>query len=452
MKYRLLLLLLIILALSCGRSRNASSVAGGVADTLHYATNITIAHHDGWTEVWLRNPWDTAAVLHTYLLVPSEAEVPKNLPEGTLVRTPLRRAGVATAVACGLIEELGRVDAIAGVCEQQYIHQTSVQQGLKEGRIADFGSGMNPDIEHIMETAPDALLLTPFEHSGGYGRVERLGIPIIECAEYMETSALGRAEWIRFYALLFGAEAKGDSIFRSVEQNYLRLVVLVRDRIAASQRSEELQPMAAELPQSGGIKVTDETTTSNGNLNSAAVGCNSASAGRNSARSAIPRQRGNSAPMAPSLLSETLYGGQWFVPCGQSTMGRMYADAGADYPFADMPGSGSVGLSFEEVLERAQDADVWLIKYNQSAPVSYESLARDYKPYTQFRAWRERHIWACDLAATHFYEETPFHPDRLLRDLVIILHPELMPGEETRYYKTLPPPSLKGREQNEDGQ
>lgn len=396
LRHILLCFPLLLLAASCGRGRSGVLSVGGQTDTLRYAENIRITRFDGFTEVRLRNPWDTAAVLHTYLLVPADAPVPASLPEGTLVRTPLRRAGVATAVACGLIEELGRVDAIAGVCEQQYIHQPSIQEGLKAGRIADFGSGMNPDIEHIMATAPDALLLTPFEHSGGYGRVERLGIPIIECAEYMETSALGRAEWVRFYALLFGAEAAGDSIFAHVERNYAELVALVAHNTTDSAtKSSSLAPHPSSL-------------------------------------TAHPSSR-------PSILTETMYGGQWFVPCAQSTMGRMYADAGATNPFADMAGSGSIGLSFEEVLERAQDADVWLVKYNQSAPVGYEQLARDYRPYTQFRAWRERHIWACNLDATLFYEETPFHPDRLLRDLVIILHPELMPGEETRYYqKTLP--------------
>ena len=213
--------LFLLLVTACGGGRRNGVVADGEAVELRYATNLAIVRHDGWTEVRLRNPWDTAAVLHTYLLVPAQAPLPAALPEGTLVRTPLRRAGVATAVACGLIAELGCADAIAGVCEQEYIHPPDVQQGLRSGRVADFGNGMNPDIERIMATAPDALLLTPFEHSGGYGRAERLGIPIIECAEYMETSALGRAEWMRFYALLFGAEARGDSIFAAVERHYL---------------------------------------------------------------------------------------------------------------------------------------------------------------------------------------------------------------------------------------
>ena len=368
-----LLALLLLLVASCGGGGSRVDLSEGEADSLRYATNLAIVRHDGWTEVRLRNPWDTVSVLHTYLLVPADGPVPAALPEGTLVRTPLRRAGIATAVACGLVEELGCADAIAGVCEQQYIHQAVVQQGLVEGTIADFGNGMNPNIERIMDVAPDVLMLTPFEHSGGYGRVERLGIPIIECAEYMEASPLARAEWIRFYAELFGVEERADSLFRAVESNYLSLSAMTASADSSS----------------------------------------------------------------PSLLTEMLYGGQWFVPCGQSTMGMMFAHAGGDYLFRDCEGSGSAGLSFETVLDRAQEADVWLIKFNSQQPLTYHQLATDYQPYTHFRAFQQRHIWGCDLARNHFYEETPFHPDRLLRDLIIILHPELLPGEQTVYYQPL---------------
>ena len=57
-------------------------------------------------------------------------------------------------------------------------------------------------------------MLSPYENSGGHGQVEKLKVPIIECADYMETSALGSAEWIRFYGLLFGQPHKADSIIR----------------------------------------------------------------------------------------------------------------------------------------------------------------------------------------------------------------------------------------------
>lgn len=82
---------------------------------------------------------------------------------------------------------------------------------------------MNPDMERIIDLHPDAILLSPFENSGGYGRIEKLDIPIIECADYMETSALGRAEWMRFYGLLFGVAPQADNLFAEVDSCYQRL-------------------------------------------------------------------------------------------------------------------------------------------------------------------------------------------------------------------------------------
>lgn len=382
---------LLLLIASCRESHKNNSELEPV--TLRYATNITCERGDGYSIWTLRDPWDTTAVLHRYLLrhvttiAQKDGEQPlsndeflaqlptslsRGIERGSIIQVPVRSAGVATAVHCGLLDELGCASAITGVCEKQYIDLPIVAQGLSDGSITDFGNGMNPNIERIMDVSPDVLLLTPFEHSGGYGRVERLGIPIIECAEYMEVSPLARAEWIRFYAELFGAEARADSIFNSVEHNYLEL-----------------------------------------------------------------KQRAAHVKTRPRLLVEMLYGSQWFVPCGQSTMGILYADAGADYVFSHREGSGSDGLSFEQVLDEAQDADLWLLRFNSAMPLTYKQMASDYQPYTRFRAFQERRIYGCDLSRTHFYLQTPFHPDRLLRDLIIVLHPELLPGEQTYYYKPL---------------
>lgn len=378
---------------------------------LRYATNLTCERGEGYSVWTLRNPWDTTQVLHRYILQHDTLAQPQfsHLNEQTsLIPVPVCHAGVATAVHCGLLDELGVASAIAGVCEKQYIDLPAVTEGLAAGRIADFGNGMNPNIERIMEVVPDVLLLTPFEHSGGYGRVERLGIPIVECAEYMEVSPLARAEWIHFYGELFGVADKADSIFNAVATNYLFLK----------------QSVADVMPDS----VFDANSPiKHAHLTSQEI----------SARASSPDTSRIVTCSRPRLLTEMLYGGQWFVPCGQSTMGMMFADAGADYIFRNRPGSGSTALSFETVLDEAQDADIWLLKYNSLQPLTYSQLARDYQPYTRFRAFRQRHIYGCDLARNHFYEETPFHPDRLLRDLVIILHPELIPDEELRYYQPL---------------
>ena len=116
----------------------------------------------------------------------------------------------------------------------------------------------------------------------------------------METSALGRAEWMRFYGLLFGQTQKADSLFAEVEKNY-----------------NELKALVAPLSY------------------------------------------------APSVISELKNGSAWYVPGGKSTSARIYADAGANYVFADDEHSGSVPLAFETVFDKGQNADFWLIKYNQ---------------------------------------------------------------------------------------
>ena len=228
---RLVLPLSVVLLLASCRGGNTAIPPGLRTDTLRYATNITCQRTESYSIWTLRDPWDTTHVLHRYILTshPSLVSAPAGSPGGStsVIHVPVRRAGVATAVHCGLIDELRCSQAIAGVCEKEYIDLPAVTQGLADGTIADFGNGMNPNIERIMDVAPDVLLLTPFEHSGGYGRVERLGIPIVECAEYMEVSPLARAEWIRFYGEIFGATALADSIFRAVERDYTALRNLV---------------------------------------------------------------------------------------------------------------------------------------------------------------------------------------------------------------------------------
>ena len=99
----------------------------------------------------------------------------------------------------------------------------AVQRGLQQGTITDCGNAMQPLQERIIALHADAVLVSPFENNGGYGSLEALGIPLIEAADYMEPTPLARAEWMRFYGLLFGCEHEADSLFLLVEQRYRAL-------------------------------------------------------------------------------------------------------------------------------------------------------------------------------------------------------------------------------------
>ena len=363
---------IVLLLSACGGGSKTSSAIHGEIIPLKYAENLKLIKGEGYTEAVLRNPWDTTSILHTYILVDKDKEVPDHLPEGTIVRTPLSKALVYTTTHCNLIHELGAVKSIGGICEIQYIKVPEIVEGCQNGTIVNAGEGTNPDIEKIIDLHPDALLLSPYENSGGHGQVEKLKIPIIECADYMETSALGSAEWIRFYGLLFGREDLADSIFAEVEKNY-----------------NEWKALATAQP------------------------------------------------IKPRLMCEVKSGSAWYVSGGRSTTGKLYADAGADYVFSSYTNAGGVPLSFETVFDKAQDADVWLMKYNHPTDKTYQSLQEDYAPYANFKAFKEKNIYHCNTAYRPYYEDFPFHPDRVLKDLIKIFHPSLLPEYELKYFSKL---------------
>nr|WP_306434915.1 ABC transporter substrate-binding protein [Phocaeicola coprophilus] len=364
----------VLLLSACGGGSKTSSLqAEGDTIRMKYSSLLQIVKHADYTVVTIRNPWDTLKVLHTYLLADREKPLPEHLPEGTIVRTPLQKSVIYSSVHCSLWSELDELKGIGGVCGLEYIKLPQIQEGCRNGSIVNVGNSMNPDIERIIDLRPDAILLSPFENSGGYGRVGKLNIPIIECADYMETSALGRAEWMRLYGLLLGKEAQADSLFAGIEKEYLTLTQQVK--------SQNLK--------------------------------------------------------RPTVISEMKNSSAWYIPGGNSTMGRLYQDAGADYVFAYLSNSGSVPLAFETVFDRGGNADIWLIKYNQPQDKTYSELERDYAPYARFKAFQDRKVYGCNTNHVPFYEESPFHPELLLKDLIKIFHPELLPDYDLKYFSNL---------------
>lgn len=135
----------------------------------------------------------------------------------------------------------------------------------------------------------------------------------------------------------------------------------------------------------------------------------------------------------PRVLTENLTSGVWYVPAGKSYMARMLADAGATYPWADTEGEGSLELDAESVLDRAADADIWMIRTFGHCPTA-GSLARENPVARHIKAFANGSVYVCNTAEKNMFNDIAFHPERVLRDFVIIFHPEQMPGESTAYY------------------
>lgn len=208
---------------ACGGKRTGSVAQGGDTVRMEYAKHITIVKHDGYTTAELSNPWRKDAVLHRYVLVSRKdsASMASKVSaiDGTVVYTPVGRGVMFSAPHCYLMGEIGAADAVSGVCDLNYINLSYLHKAVSEGRVADCGNGMSPSVERIVSVSPDALFVTPFE-GVNYGQLANIGVPLVECADYMETSALGRAEWMKFYGMLVGRENEADSLFAVVKRNY----------------------------------------------------------------------------------------------------------------------------------------------------------------------------------------------------------------------------------------
>ena len=412
MKTRYLLWALLALAItSCqGGKTVAGDGDGGDTVKMKYAQLLTIvkhggeyAEHDGeYAEVTIANPWKEGTLLHRYILVPKGEEGNKTVARLAMqrsagarcvtdtVRTPVENSAVFTSPHCQLLYELGCGQAIRGVCDLDYINIPDVKKRAasagnhgSSSAIADCGSSMAPDIERIIALKPEAILVSPFENSGGYGKLDKLHIPLIEVADYMEASPLGRAEWMKFYGMLFEKSDAKDS------------------KTEISSSKAKISSSKAGIFQSKADSLFAKIEKEYLNLKAAA----------------------KKLPAGLSVLTERKTGSVWYVPGGQSTIGILLKDANARYIFSEDQHSGSLAMSPEQILAKAKNIDVWAFKYFGGKPLSRSQLLQEYAGYKSLAAFGSSRIYQVDTSREPYFEITSFHPEVLLREFILLSHP-----------------------------
>ena len=378
MKYIPTFLIAVLSSLLCACTHQQTS-EGGQGDTLqlNYAENLVMVDYQDFLEVTMKDPWNEGKTLHTYVLVAGEKVKSflfqhPSLADATIISTPLQHAVSFNTAHAYLIGELGAMNQLKGVADLKYMLLPEVHQRVEDGRITDCGDSMMPDIEKLVALQADGILLSPFENSGGYGRLEEMGVPIIECADYMETSALGRAEWMKFYGRLFGKAHEADSLLAVVDSAY----------------------------------------------------------------QGLRKAYGNNGSHGVRMLTEKLTGSTWYVPGGKSSVAQLIADAGGSYAWMKDEHSGSLALPFETILEKAGNADVWIFNDQSEQPMTYDRLRAEFHGYAMLKPFKERRVWYVNSLKVPYFEQVSFRPDWLLRDYIILLHPECELGTP-RYYQPL---------------
>jgi iron complex transport system substrate-binding protein len=143
----------------------------------------------------------------------------------------------------------------------------------------------------------------------------------------------------------------------------------------------------------------------------------------------------------PSVMTGLMYGDVWYVPGGESFAAKFIEDAGGQYIWSDNSKSGSLELSFETVLNKAQNADFWI---GAASFTTLTELENTNNKYSLFDAFQQQQVYSYTKrvnqnGANDYLESGFMRADWVLKDYVKLLHPEILIDSTTKYFEVLKP-------------
>lgn len=345
------------------------------AQTIQYAKGFKVSKAGNAKLVEVTYPHKGATSGYKYLLVKKGTTAPKHDADVTVIYIPIERIVCTSTTHIPLLDYLNISDKLVGFPTTDYISSEKTRKLVDEGKIEELGAEKGMNIEKLTVLKPEAVMsYTMTADLGQLKKVQELGITVLLNAEYLEEHPLGRAEWIKFMALFFNKEKEADIVFSMIEKNYLETK-----------------------------KLADK---------------------------AIKR---------PTVLSGVIYGDAWFMPGGQNYAAKLISDAGADYLWKSDSTKGFLQLSFESVFEKAYAADLWI---GVASFASLEEIKNADERYTKFNPYQIKQVYTFNArkgakGGSEFLELGYLRPDIILKDLVKIAHPELLPEYQLYFHKRL---------------
>lgn len=239
--------------------------------------------------------------------------------------------------------------------------------------IKDMGPEMNYEL--LLGLKPDIVLLYGIgdAQTAITDKLKELSIPYIYMGEYLEESPLGKAEWMVVLSELTDSREKGIEIFSEIPKRYLSLKALTE-----------------------------------------------------------------SVGQCPTVMFNMPWNDSWVMPSTKSYMAQLVADAGAEYIYKENSSNSSTPIGLETAYGLIQKADYWI---NVGSATSLDELKTVNPKFADAKAVRERTVYNNNLRLTptggnDYWESAVVHPDMVLRDLIHIFHPELVP-DSLYYYRHL---------------
>lgn len=342
---------------------------------VQYARGFDITYHKNYKLLQILNPYQDKTDTLRYVLKPRDAVLDTTFADAQLVDIPVRTMIATSTTHLALTGMLDANEIIKGMVSAEYVYNSEIRRRLEDGDIVSFPQG-EFNKEQALAMGPDLIMVSAGQSSqfDDYNVLLDSGINVLVNSEWLETTPLGKAEWVKMMAALVNKEQLANEEFGNVARQYLSL----KERVEG---------------------VADK----------------------------------------PLVINNLPYKGAWFVSGGDSFTARYLKDAGADYPWYDNTGTGGLRKDFEVVYEAGLRADVWL---NPGAADSKDEILAKDPRFQDFKSFQTGRIYnnnrrMSPSGGNDFWESGVVHPERVLADLIRILHPDILPEHSLYYYQKL---------------
>ena len=366
---------------SCnGRGKHVTNVSDAVfPDTamVEFARGFTMEKHGDITLLTVSNPWQGAQnVMYRYALCPEGREIPAGYASYTVIHTPVKQVICLSTTHVAMLSALGQTASIKALSNAAFVHDTVVRSAIDRGLVVDIGYEQALNYERIISLKPDVIFVYGVggEVSGSLARLISLGQKIVFNAEYLERTPLGKAEWLKFMAAFYGCDEQATEIFNAIRDEYLSLCRLAKNR-----------------------------------------------------------------EQKPKILCGLPWQGVWLIPGGETWMAAMIADAGGDYIWKENRSHESVPINIETIVHQGGEADFWIntgAARTLSEIRSVDERLSLIKPF-QTGAVFNNNARSGFAGGSDFFESGVVNPHIILRDMILIFHPDLTPGYSPYYYMIL---------------
>lgn len=358
----------------CKKTKNIAKATVNENEIVH-AKGFSLVEYDDFSILKVKNTYPESNETFTYVLHKENVIVPDSLQKFTAIQIPIQKIIVTSTTHIPSLEMLGVENTLVAFPTLEYISSETTRERIDQGKVREIGKNQSLNTEVILDINPDVIIGYSVDGDmKAFKNLEKSGQKVIFNSDWTEKTPLGKAEWIKFFGALYDKKEKANAEFESIEESYNK---------------------ALKLAQQAETK--------------------------------------------PTIFAGAVYEDQWYLPQGDSWAAIFLKEANGNYLWADTEGTGSLALSFESVLDKAKEADFWI---GPGQFTSIEEIIKDNPNYKFFKAVETKNVYSFSskkgkTGGVIYYELAPNRPDLVLKDIIKILHPEVLPNYELFFFEQL---------------